>query len=302
MYNPQLETFIAVADCGSFSKAAEALFITPTAVIKQINLLESNLSLQLFVRSFRGLTLTKAGHSLYNDAKYLIQYAKDSVVRARNAMQEGDNVIRIGTSLMTPCQYLLELWPRLEAVCPDIRFQLVPFENTPENAREILGNLGQNIDVILGIFDEVMLRLRKCDALELSREPICVALSVNHRLANRRRLSYKDLYGETLMLMNRNWSSYVDALRDDLQSNHPQIRIEDFSFYDINVFNRCEGGDRLLMAVRRWDHVHPLLKILPVNWAHTVPYGILHSPKPSGLVLRFLNAVQQALGTPATQS
>ena len=82
MYNPQLETFIAVADCGSFSKAAEALFITPTAVIKQINLLESNLSLQLFVRSFRGLTLTKAGHSLYNDAKYLIQYAKDSVVPA----------------------------------------------------------------------------------------------------------------------------------------------------------------------------------------------------------------------------
>lgn len=33
MYNPQLDTFITVADCGSFSKAAEALYITPTAVI-----------------------------------------------------------------------------------------------------------------------------------------------------------------------------------------------------------------------------------------------------------------------------
>ncbi len=39
LYNTQLETFIHVADAGSFSKAAEEMFITPTAVIKQINLL-----------------------------------------------------------------------------------------------------------------------------------------------------------------------------------------------------------------------------------------------------------------------
>ena len=38
MYNHQLDTFIQVADAGSFSKAAEALFISSTAVMKQINL------------------------------------------------------------------------------------------------------------------------------------------------------------------------------------------------------------------------------------------------------------------------
>ncbi len=38
MYNPQLETFLRVADAGSFNKAAEESYITPTAVIKQINL------------------------------------------------------------------------------------------------------------------------------------------------------------------------------------------------------------------------------------------------------------------------
>lgn len=43
MYNPQLETFISVADAGSFNKAAEQLYITPPAVIKQINLLETSL-------------------------------------------------------------------------------------------------------------------------------------------------------------------------------------------------------------------------------------------------------------------
>lgn len=43
MYNPQLDTFLHVADAGSFNKAAEESYITPTAVIKQINLLEASL-------------------------------------------------------------------------------------------------------------------------------------------------------------------------------------------------------------------------------------------------------------------
>ena len=94
MYNPQLETFIRVADAGSFNKAAEESYITPTAVIKQINLLEEKLGGRLFDRTRRGLTLTKAGRSLYQDAKYIIQYCRDSVTRAKNAMQEDTNVIQ----------------------------------------------------------------------------------------------------------------------------------------------------------------------------------------------------------------
>lgn len=134
MYNPQLETFIRVADAGSFSKAAEEAFITPTAVIKQINILEDSLGVKLFDRSHRGLTLTKAGCSLYQDAKYIIRYCKDSVTRAKNAMQEDMNVIRVGSSPMTPAQLLMELWSRIQQRYPDMKFQIVPFENTPENA------------------------------------------------------------------------------------------------------------------------------------------------------------------------
>ena len=68
MYNLQLETFIVVADLGSFNKAAEALYITPPAVTKQSNLLEKDLGLQLFIRTHRGLALTEAGKSMYKDA------------------------------------------------------------------------------------------------------------------------------------------------------------------------------------------------------------------------------------------
>lgn len=76
MYNPQLDTFLCVADAGSFNKAAATLYITPTAVVKQVNLLESSLGLTLFTRTHRGLVLTEAGKSLYKDSKYIIRTAK----------------------------------------------------------------------------------------------------------------------------------------------------------------------------------------------------------------------------------
>ena len=295
MYNPQLDTFLCVAESGSFNKAAEKLYISPPAVIKQINLLEESLNLQLFVRTHRGLHLTKAGQSLYQDVKYIIQYCKDSVTRARNAMQESSSVIRIGTSPMTPAQVLVALWPKVQEHCPNIKFQLVPFENTPENAREILANLGQNIDVVAGVFDETMLSLRQCDGMELSREAICCAVSIHHKLAQKERLAVQDLYGENLMLMRRDWSHYVDMLRDDIWKNHPQIHIVDFDFYDVSAFNQCENRGCVLMAVENWRYVHPLLKILPVDWGYTIPFGLLHSPHPSATVKQFLRAVEKTV-------
>ena len=295
MYNPQLDTFIHVADAGSFNRAAEESYITPTAVIKQINLLEASLGVRLFERTHRGLILTKAGKSLYQDTKYIIQYCRDSVTRAKNAMQEDTKVIRIGSSPMTPAQLLMQLWPKIQTHCPGMKFQIIPFENTPENAREILGNLGKNIDVVGGIFDETMLELRRCAGLELSREPFCCAVSIHHRLAEKDRLKPEDLYGENLMLMRRDWSHYVDRLRDDIWQNHSRIHIVDFDFYSMEAFNRCENSNDVLLAIPGWASVHPLLKVIPVDWEHSIPFGLLHAPQPSGIVKQFLEAVKAAV-------
>ena len=263
MYNPQIETFIKVADAGSFNKAAEELYITPTAVIKQINLLENSLDLVLFERTHRGLILTNAGKSLYQDAKYIIGYCKDSVVRAKNAMSEGENIIRIGS----------------------------------ENAKEILANLGKNIDIIGGIFDDTMLKLRKCEGLQLSREPFCCAVSIHHKLAQKDKLQISDLYGENLMLMHRGWSNYVDRLRDDIWQNHTQIHIVDFDFYNMSIFNRCENTNDVLLAIPGWANVHPLLKVIPVEWEYSIPYGLLHSMTPSENVRRVLDAAKNIVKT-----
>jgi len=170
------------------------------------------------------------------------------------------------------------------------------FENTPENAREILGNLGKNIDVVGGIFDETMLELRNCSGLELSRVPFGCAVSMQHRLAALDKLKIEDLYGENLLLMRRGWSGYVDSLRDDIWKNHSQINIVDFDFYNMDIFNRCENSSDVLLAIPGWANVHPFIRVIPVEWDYSIPYGLLHAPQPTPTVQKFLKAAKEAVG------
>lgn len=214
------------------------------------------------------------------------------MIRAKNAMQESENVIRIGSSPTTPAQLLMKVWAKVQEQCPDLKFQIVPFENTPQNAKEILANMGKRIDIIGGIFDETMLEVRGCAGLELVRGSFCCAVSMQHRLASKDRLQVTDLYGENLLLMHRGWSHNVDQLRDDLWQHHPQIHLVDFDFYSMDIFNRCENSNDILLAVPAWNCVHPLIKIIPVEWEHSIPYGILHAPMPSETVQRFLEVVK----------
>ncbi|HJD99534.1 LysR family transcriptional regulator [Levilactobacillus brevis] len=57
----QLQTFLRVSEYGSFTKAAEQSFISGTAVMKQINRLETELNLKLFNRTATGVQLTPQG-------------------------------------------------------------------------------------------------------------------------------------------------------------------------------------------------------------------------------------------------
>lgn len=294
MYNPQLETFIIVADEGSFNKAAEQLYITPTAIIKQINNLEDRLNLQLFERTHRGLNLTASGKSLYSDAKYLIQYSKDSLVRAQRA-SNSEEFIRIGTSPLTPPQILVQLWPKIREVAPGVKFQLVPFENTPENAREILKNLGQNYDVIVGVFDDVLMGLRECNGFKLSEKSFACAIPFGHSLADREFITLDDLAGESLLMIRKDWSHYVDKLRNEIEAQYSEIQIESFDFYDLDIFNRAANTNTPLMVFDSWQGVHPLLKTIPLKWKEKMPLGLIYSLDPSEKVENFLKVIAKLI-------
>lgn len=293
MYNHQLDTFIVVADSGSFNKAAEALFISPPAVIKQINLLEDSLGVRLFTRTHRGLQLTKAGQSVYEDARYIIAYCRESVERAKKADDTQPSVLRIGTSTMTPGQTIVDMWTQIREEIPDIKFQLVPFENTPENAREILKNMGKNIDIVCGVYDERALKHWQCAAQFVADVPMRCAVSVYDPLAKKDRLTVEDLHGRSIMLIREGWNEETDRLRKWLTEEHPEINIVTFDFINLSVFNDCENSDHILMCIDMWLNVHPLLKTLPVDWDYSMPFGLLHAPKPSKTVKRFLNAVKK---------
>lgn len=142
---------------------------------------------------------------MYQDAKYIIQYCKDSVVRVQSTVKT-EEVIRIGTFPITPSSVLMELWHKVRKECPNMKFQLVPFENTPENEREILKNLGQNMDVVAGIFDETLLEVRQCAGIELWKEPLCCAVSLENPLAKMECLTIRDLEEKNLLLMHRGWA------------------------------------------------------------------------------------------------
>ena len=294
MYNPQLDTFIQVAESGSFSKAAQLLFVSPTAVIKQMNLLEARLGLTLFHRSHQGLSLTKAGESLLADARHIVQYSQESVARARIAERSEKRIVRVGVSLMTPSTPLIELWPRVKELCPGMSMQVVTFENTP-TATRALSNLGQDMDVVIGIFDDAFLKEHGCAGLEISKEPLCCAVPADSALARHEIITLDDLHGRSLMLIRRGWNEEMDRVRDAILSAHPQIALVDFPQYRAEVFNRCANEDLALATLSIWESVHPMLKTLPTDWDCRVSYGLLNAPRPSAHVKEFLDAVAAVL-------
>ena len=62
----------------------------------------------------------------------------------------------------------------------------------------------------------------------LFERPLCCTVFIYHCLTDKTEQTVQDLHGETLLLMYRDWSHYVDRLRDDIRENHSQLHIMDF--------------------------------------------------------------------------
>ncbi len=295
MYDPHLDTFIKVADTGSFSKAAEQLFISPTAVVKKINILESNLGVRLFTRTYHGVALTAAGMALYNDAKYIINYSNIAVSRAKNAMSEQSNIIRIGKSLNTPCDILMDIWPDVQQLCPELKLSIIPFENTTDAVDDMFRNLGYDRDAYIGLIDPTSLAFRKCMGLRMRTEPLKIAVTADHRLYGKKRITFRDLYGEKLMMVQAGRFSCYDKLRQEICSSHPQINIIDCETIRIEDFNRCANDNNPIVIVDEWRNIHPLFHTIPAAWEHGALWGVVCAKNPSPQVSRFLEAVERVL-------
>lgn len=295
MFNALLPVFICVADCGSFTKAAENLFISPTAVMKQINGLEKHLDLILFERTSHGVHLTLAGEIIYTDAKFLLEYSKRSIEKARHAMGDSATTFCVGTSLLNPAKPFMDLWYQANREFPNYKLHLVPFNDNHEGILAEISQLGEKFDFLIGVCDSKMW-LNQCNMLPLGRYKKMCAVSREHPLAQKEHLKVADLYGETLMMVKEGDSAVNDFLRNDLTKNHPLIKIEDTPhFYDISVFNRCAETKNVLLTLECWQEVHPWLVTIAVDWEYTIPYGLLYALNPIEDVLKFINTIKSMI-------
>lgn len=295
MLSQQLQVFLQVADCGSFTKAARRLMITPASVMKHINTLEGRLGVTLFKRDKKGVVLTAAGRSLVQDGKKMAALAKNAEARAKRSEQEEGIVIRVGSSLLNPSKALTDLWGPLRAAYPQYKFHIVPYTDTKEERLAIIAALGEKFDLLVGAFDSKRI-LTQANYLILGDYHLCVAVPKGHRLAAKKVLSIQDLHGERLIKVKRGETERLDHFQDILQLTHPQIIVEEADYYyDLDTFNACEQNGALLLTLDAWAEIHPSLITLPVQWDYTVPYGILYAKEPSQEVLQFLQILKSAL-------
>ena len=290
MYNSQLTTFISVVENGSFTKAADALFITPPAVMKQINALEERLGIALLTRTNHGLQLTEAGKSFLQDAKYIIDYSNRAIEKAKEIdNKDKQQSIRIGTSVMTPAKFLLDVWAKIQKYNPHLKIELIPFDNNPVNAVEILKNLGKHIDIVGGLYDERFLEEWGCVAAHLNDKKLLFAIPITHSMCGKEKINIADLKGQKVLLIRKNWNKYIDELREDLIANG--VTVEDFDMFNLGAYNRAAQENVPIVTVDGWEDVHPLLKIVPADWEYRIPFGILYSPTPTKQVKDFINTL-----------
>ena len=295
LYNTHLATLIQVVEAGSFRRAAEQMRVSPSAVLKQISLLEAELGVSLFDRTRRGVTLTEAGESLYRDAKYIVRYCEEAGGRARESENWTSSIVRMACSPVVPAAILTRLWKQFYKMIPDIRIHLVPYYNTHADSTRILHEIGGEIDLMPGFFDEPFLKENHLKALKIKELPIRIAVSRHHELAAKNSLSLKDLHGEKLLVPERGRFRAINKLRDELEMEHPAITIRDFDMFRLDVFYACQNDEGFLITTDIWETASELLKVFPVDWDYTISYGFLYSPEPTEQTKRVLDAVQKII-------
>lgn len=290
LLDPRLGTFLEVCVRGSFSAAGKRLYLSAVSVMKHVDSLEAELGARLFERSNKGAVPTEAGLALAEDARQLARMADATVRRVREIAQPGIPTIRVGTSPLRPCKPLVDIWTRVGAGLPfDVR--IIPFEDGRLSGPDPLD--GQ-IDCFVGPCDAPSWR-KTCGILELGRYQCRVAVPLSHPLAERDMLSWTDLAGESLMLVRKGASPIMDAIRADAEAHGVRV-IDAPSFYTLDTFNEAARAGMLMETLDAWEGVHPGMATVPVDWSHSVPYGVVYTKDARHHVRRFIEALATCTG------
>jgi len=190
----QMQYFVALAEAGSFSRAAAACNVTQSTLSDAIRQVEEVVGVPLIDRSNRTASLTPAGETALARMKTLLVDARDMIdaVRAGNAPLAGR--LRLGVIPSIAPYFLPRALPHLRRAYPDLRLHL-----REDLTRAMLEDLrAGRLDAVLlampiateGLVHEI-----------IAEDSLLLALDGAHRLAGRHKVKASELAGETLLLL-----------------------------------------------------------------------------------------------------
>ena len=198
----QLSYFIAIVENDTFFDAACEMNISQSSLSKQIMKLEKELDLTLFDRTTRSATLTQAGEFFYNEAKQLIEHYKLTLENIQIFKSLHENKLHIAV-LPIQTQYNLNaLFNSFRKENPDIELQITEVEDD----RLIEGISKNEYDLIIA--RETMFDKSKFKTYPLAKDELIVAISSEHKLSQRDKLTLDDIKNENFILMNPYTSIY----------------------------------------------------------------------------------------------
>lgn len=129
MHFKQLEVFLQVMRLKSFSKAADALYLSQPTVSAHIKTLEEELGAQLFIRSTKEITPTRAGRNFHPYAQEMLTLQEKAVQSMQKLTTEIKGMLTIACSTV-PSQYLLpQILPKLIEKYPQVFFAIKQFDS-----------------------------------------------------------------------------------------------------------------------------------------------------------------------------
>ena len=192
----QLEAFIQVAHHRSFSRAAEALFLTQPSVTARIQSLEREIGERLFERTGRSVTLTDAGTAFMPHAQRALTAVQEGT-DAIEAVRHGDiGSIRIGASSSIATYVLPGILKRFRDDRPRVHVHL-----TSGVTEEVMDNL------IAGEIHLAVTRLTQhpeVDSLHLYNDDLALVVAPGHSFAKRGRATLAEVGKEPFLFFERN--------------------------------------------------------------------------------------------------
>lgn len=193
----QMLILAAVADCGSFSRAAKRLSISQPPLIAQVNELEARLGVRFLTRTRAGVTLTPEGEALLPGIRRLITQAEALDYSARTIRKDAQAIIRIGAVYEAMVTAVPALIAKARRLLPGISVFTEEIDSSEAEYK-----LSQNeIHIAFGRFEAF--RAPGLEMRAVWREAPVLAVPAGSPLSKKKSAALRDLASEEWIMTGR---------------------------------------------------------------------------------------------------